>query len=132
MKLNSTEARLTKTSKIVFGSENLGKYYTMINPLKGSYADLEKEIYKILEINNTSILELTFDHRVRVYLSNAGKDATKPSCYFYAMYPTREEAIECVHDDFYTISIARDWDHVKSKYSGSDVSVSGVIRKGYA
>lgn len=131
MRLNTMEARLTKTNKIVFGSESIGKYYTLINPLKGSYSDLEKQIYKILEINNTSILELTFDHMVRVYLSNAGKDIKKSDCYFYAMYPTREEALGIDMNESYSVSIARDWDLVKSKYSRSDVSVSGVIRKGY-
>lgn len=129
MKIFTTEARITKTNKIIFGSDvtSKAKYYTIINPIKGSYEDLEDKLYKILKINTPSVLELIISHN-KVYIAyvessvHNTEDFNVDNC---VLYCDKEDAINDVQDTHLS------WTQLKSKiiYPGIDISISGVIRR---
>ena len=129
MQIFTTEARITKTNKIIFGSDvtSKAKYYTIINPIKGSYEDLEDRLYKILKTNTPSILELIISHK-KIYIAyiessvHNTEDFNVDNC---ILYYDREDAINDVQDTHFR------WHQLKSKiiYPGIDISISGVIRR---
>lgn len=132
MDLNKTEAYINKKKRINYGSLTHDDTFTFINPLKGSYKDLENKIFQILEINRDAILEIWISNDAQVfYLTNIGVDENAERAYKYAMYPTKKDVIGWNGVSSVTISIARDWDLYKKDYMDRDIIVRGVLRKGY-
>lgn len=132
MDLNKTEAYINKKKRINYGSLTHDDTFTFINPLNGSYKDLENKIFQILEINRDAILEIWIPNDAQVfYLTNIGVDKDAERAYKYAMYPTKKDVIGRNGVSSVTISIARDWDLYKKDYMDRDIIVRGVLRKGY-
>ena len=132
MDLNKTEAYINKRNSIKYGSDDHDDTFTIINPLKGSYKDLENKIFKILEINKEAILEIWLPTDAQVfYLTNIGVDENAERAYKYAMYPSKKDVIGWNGVSSVSISFAKDWDLYKKDYIDRDVIVRGVLRKGY-
>lgn len=132
MDLNKTEAYINTRNRINYGSSIHDDTFTFINPLKGSYKDLENKIFKILEINRDAILEIWLPNDAQIfYLTNIGIDEDAERAYKYAMYPTKKDVIGWNGVSSASISIARDWDLYKKDYMDRDIVVRGVLRKGY-
>lgn len=129
--LYSNEARINKNRKIAFGSDETRKVFTIINPLKGSYSDLESKLKNLLEVNNTVILKVKFSSGKVLYFSYISAGEMTDYSYNYVVYETLEDAIgketELCN---VTIGIARDWPSQIEKYKDLDISICGVIKKG--
>lgn len=124
--LYSNEARLNKNGKLSYGSEETRKVYTILNPLKGSYKELEDKLKKLLEVNNTSILKVKFSNGDTLYLS-----CTSLEDLDIVVYDSLEDAIGRKTDTCnVTVGNARKWDDSMDKYTNMDISVCGAIRKG--
>ena len=124
--LYSNEARLNKNGKLSYGSEETRKVYTILNPLKGSYKELEDKLKKLLEVNNTSILKVKFSNGDTLYLS-----CTSLEDLDIVVYDSLEDAIGRKTDTCnVAVGNARKWDDSMDKYTNMDISVCGAIRKG--
>lgn len=124
--LYSNEARLNKNGKLSYGSEETRKVYTILNPLKGSYKELEDKLKKLLEVNNTSILKVKFSNGDTLYLS-----CTSLEDLDIVVYDSLDDAIGRKTDTCnVTVGNARKWDDSMDKYTNMDISVCGAIRKG--
>jgi len=124
--LYSNEARLNKNGKLSYGSEETRKVYTILNPLKGSYKELEDKLKKLLEVNNTSILKVKFSNGDTLYLS-----CTSLEDLDIVIYDSLDDAIGRKTDTCnVTVGNARKWDDSMDKYTNMDISVCGAIRKG--
>ena len=124
--LYSNEARLNKNGKLSYGSEETRKVYTILNPLKGSYKELEDKLKKLLEVNNTSILKVKFSNGDTLYLS-----CTSLEDLDIVIYDSLDDAIGRKTDTCnVTVGNARKWNDSMDKYTNMDISVCGAIRKG--
>lgn len=124
--LYSNEARLNKNGKLSYGSEETRKVYTILNPLKGSYKELEDKLKKLLEVNNTSILKVKFSNGDTLYLS-----CTSLEDLDIVIYDSLDDAIGRKTDTCnVTVGNARKWDDSMDKYTNMDISICGAIRKG--
>lgn len=124
--LYSNEARLNKNGKLSYGSEETRKVYTILNPLKGSYKELEDKLKKLLEVNNTSIIKVKFSNGDTLYLS-----CTSLEDLDIVIYDSLDDAIGRKTDTCnVTVGNARKWDDSMDKYTNMDISVCGAIRKG--
>ena len=124
--LYSNEARLNKNGKLSYGSEETRKVYTILNPLKGSYKELEDKLKKLLEVNNTSILKVKFSNGDTLYFS-----CTSLEDLDIVIYDSLDDAIGRKTDTCnVTVGNARRWDDSMDKYTNMDISVCGAIRKG--
>lgn len=124
--LYSNEARLNKNGKLSYGSEETRKVYTILNPLKGSYKELEDKLKKLLEVNNTSILKVKFSNGDTLYLSCISLEDLD-----IVIYDSLDDAIGRKTDTCnVTVGNARKWDDSMDKYTNMDISVCGAIRKG--
>ena len=122
--LYSNEARLNKNGKLSYGSEETRKVYTILNPLKGSYKELEDKLKKLLEVNNTSILKVKFSNGDTLYLS-----CTSLEDLDIVVYDSLDDAIGRKTDTCnVTVGNARKWDDSMDKYTNMDISVCGAIR----
>lgn len=129
--LYTNEARITKNGKIVYGSEDTRKLYTIINPLKGSMKELETELRKLLISNNTSILKVKFSNGETLYFSYIAAGEMTDYSYNYVVYKTLEDAIGRETESCnVTVGIARDWPSQNEKYKDLDISICGAIKKG--
>ena len=129
--LYSNEARINKNRKIVFGSDETRKVFTIINPLKGSYSDLESKLKNLLEVNNTVILKVKFSSGKVLYFSYISAGEMTDYSYNYVVYETLEDAIgKKTESCNVTIGIARDWPSQIEKYRDLDISICGAIKKG--
>lgn len=121
MKLNKTEARINKNGKLSVGSDDMKKF-TIINPIKGT---LDKKmlgvIKNILEVNNTYIFKIRI--KDTYYYCTCGAPKTDASehdngnLYMYRM---------CATDNVYPM----DNECVKELIFGTDITITGAIRKG--
>lgn len=124
--LYSNEARLNKNGKLSYGSEETRKVYTILNPLKGSYKELEDKLKKLLEVNNTSILKVKFSNGDTLYLS-----CTSLEDLDIVIYDSLDDAIGRKTDTCnVTVGNAKKWDDSMDRYTNMDISVCGAIRKG--
>lgn len=129
--LYSNEARINKNRKIAFGSDETRKVFTIINPLKGSYSDLESKLKNLLEVNNTVILKVKFSSGKVLYFSYISAGEMTDYSYNYVIYETLEDAIGKETESCnVTIGIARDWLSQIEKYKDLDISICGAIKKG--
>lgn len=129
--LYSNEARINKNRKIAFGSDETRKVFTIINPLKGSYSDLESKLKNLLEVNNTVILKVKFSSGKVLYFSYISAGEMTDYSYNYVIYETLEDAIgKKTESCNVTIGIARDWPSQIEKYKDLDISICGAIKKG--
>lgn len=129
--LYSNEARINKNRKIAFGSDETRKVFTIINPLKGSYSDLESKLKNLLEVNNTVILKVKFSSGKVLYFSYISAGEMTDYSYNYVIYETLEDAIGKETESCnVTIGIARDWPSQIEKYKDLDISICGAIKKG--
>ena len=129
--LYSNEARINKNGKIAFGSDETRKVFTIINPLKGSYSDLESKLKNLLEVNNTVILKVKFSSGKVLYFSYISAGEMADYSYNYVVYETLEDAIGKETESCnVTIGVARDWPSQIEKYKDLDISICGAIKKG--
>ena len=91
--LYRNEARINKNGTIAFGSNETRKVFTIINPLKGSYTDLESKLKNLLEANNTVILKIKFSNGETLYFSYIAAGEMTDYSYNYVVYKTLEDAI---------------------------------------
>lgn len=129
--LYRNEARINKNGTIAFGSNETRKVFTIINPLKGSYTDLESKLKNLLEANNTVILKIKFSNGETLYFSYIAAGEMTDYSYNYVVYKTLEDAIGRETESCnVTIGIARDWPSQNEKYKDLDISICGAIKKG--
>ena len=129
--LYSNEARINKNRKIAFGSDETRKVFTIINPLKGSYSDLESKLKNLLEVNNTVILKVKFSSGKVLYFSYISAGEMTDYSYNYVVYETLEDAMGRETESCnVTVGIARDWPSQNEKYKNLDISICGAIKKG--
>lgn len=129
--LYNNEARINKNGKIAFGSDETRKVFTIINPLKGSYSDIESKLKNLLEMNNTVILKVKFSSGKVLYFSYISAGEMTDYSYNYVVYETLEDAIGKETESCnVTIGIARDWPSQIEKYKDLDISICGAIKKG--
>ena len=129
--LYRNEARINKNGTIVFGSDETRKVFTIINPLKGSYTELEAKLKNLLEVNNTVILKIKFSNGETLYFSYIAAGEMTDYSYNYVVYKTLEDAIGRETESCnVTVGIARDWPSQNEKYKDLDVSICGAIKKG--
>lgn len=129
--LYRNEARINKNGTIVFGSDETRKVFTIINPLKGSYTELEAKLKNLLEVNNTVILKIKFSNGEILYFSYIAAGEMTDYSYNYVVYKTLEDAIGRETESCnVTVGIARDWPSQNEKYKDLDISICGAIKKG--
>lgn len=129
--LYRNEARINKNGTIVFGSDETRKVFTIINPLKGSYTELEAKLKNLLEVNNTVILKIKFSNGETLYFSYIAAGEMTDYSYNYVVYKTLEDAIGRETESCnVTVGIARDWPSQNEKYKDLDISICGAIKKG--
>lgn len=129
--LYRNEARINKNGTIAFGSNETRKVFTIINPLKGSYTDLESKLKNLLEANNTVILKIKFSNGETLYFSYIAAGEMTDYSYNYVVYKTLEDAIGRETESCnVTVGIARDWPSQNEKYKDLDISICGAIKKG--
>ena len=129
--LYRNEARINKNGTIAFGSNETRKVFTIINPLKGSYTELEAKLKNLLEVNNTVILKIKFSNGEILYFSYIAAGEMTDYSYNYVVYKTLEDAIGRETESCnVTVGIARDWPSQNEKYKDLDVSICGAIKKG--
>lgn len=129
--LYRNEARINKNGTIAFGSDETRKVFTIINPLKGSYTELEAKLKNLLEVNNTVILKIKFSNGETLYFSYIAAGEMTDYSYNYVVYKTLEDAIGRETESCnVTIGIARDWPSQNEKYKDLDISICGAIKKG--
>lgn len=129
--LYRNEARINKNGTIAFGSNETRKVFTIINPLKGSYTELEAKLKNLLEVNNTVILKIKFSNGETLYFSYIAAGEMTDYSYNYVVYKTLEDAIGRETESCnVTIGITRDWPSQNEKYKDLDISICGAIKKG--
>lgn len=129
--LYRNEARINKNGTIAFGSNETRKVFTIINPLKGSYTELEAKLKNLLEVNNTVILKIKFSNGETLYFSYIAAGEMTDYSYNYVVYKTLEDAIGRETESCnVTVGIARDWPSQNEKYKDLDISICGAIKKG--
>lgn len=129
--LYRNEARINKNGTIAFGSDETRKVFTIINPLKGSYTELEAKLKNLLEVNNTVILKIKFSNGETLYFSYIAVGEMTDYSYNYVVYKTLEDAIGRETESCnVTVGIARDWPSQNEKYKDLDISICGAIKKG--
>ena len=129
--LYRNEARINKNGTIAFGSNETRKVFTIINPLKGSYTELEAKLKNLLEVNNTVILKIKFSNGETLYFSYIAAGEMTDYSYNYVVYKTLEDAIGRETESCnVTVGIARDWPSQNKKYKDLDISICGAIKKG--
>ena len=129
--LYRNEARINKNGTIAFGSNETRKVFTIINPLKGSYTELEAKLKNVLEVNNTVILKIKFSNGEILYFSYIAAGEMTDYSYNYVVYKTLEDAIGRETESCnVTVGIARDWPSQNEKYKDLDISICGAIKKG--
>lgn len=129
--LYRNEARINKNGTIAFGSNETRKVFTIINPLKGSYTELEAKLKNLLEVNNTVILKIKFSNGEILYFSYIAAGEMTDYSYNYVVYKTLEDAIGRETESCnVTVGIARDWPSQNEKYKDLDISICGAIKKG--
>ena len=129
--LYRNEARINKNGTIAFGSNETRKVFTIINPLKGSYTELEDKLKNLLEVNNTVILKIKFSNGETLYFSYIAAGEMTDYSYNYVVYKTLEDAIGRETESCnVTVGIARDWPSQNEKYKDLDISICGAIKKG--
>ena len=129
--LYRNEARINKNGTIAFGSDETRKVFTIINPLKGSYTELEAKLKNLLEVNNTVILKIKFSNGETLYFSYIATGEMTDYSYNYVVYKTLEDAIGRETESCnVTVGITRDWPSQNEKYKDLDISICGAIKKG--
>lgn len=129
--LYRNEARINKNGTIAFGSDETRKVFTIINPLKGSYIELEAKLKNLLEVNNIVILKIKFSNGETLYFSYIAAGEMTDYSYNYVVYKTLEDAIGRETESCnVTVGIARDWPSQNEKYKDLDISICGAIKKG--
>ena len=129
--LYRNEARINKNGTIAFGSNETRKVFTIINPLKGSYTELEAKLKNLLEVNNTVILKIKFSNGETLYFSYIAAGEMTDYSYNYVVYKTLEDAIGRETESCnVTVGIVRDWPSQNEKYKDLDISICGAIKKG--
>ena len=129
--LYRNEARINKNGTIAFGSNETRKVFTIINPLKGSYTELEAKLKNLLEVNNTVILKIKFSNGEILYFSYIAAGEMTDYSYNYVVYKTLKDAIGRETESCnVTVGIARDWPSQNEKYKDLDISICGAIKKG--
>ena len=118
-------------SKVILNSEERRKLFTISNPIKGIYKNIESDIKAILIKNNTMIFKLSFSNGESLFLSYIPSGKSKDR-YNYMVYNSYDDAIGKNIDKICSISvgIARDWKYIEDRYKSLEVSLCGVILKG--
>ena len=129
MNLSKTEAYITKTGKIKFGSEDTATTYIVLNPVKGSYKEKKNRLIQILEMNSDCIIHVKFGNMISKWLTQAKVDTVnhKNEIIYYDSYNHAKGKllIDC------TASVGNKWDDFERKVMDLDLNICSVVRKGF-
>lgn len=125
------EKATLEDSKVIINSEERRKLFTISNPIKGIYKDIESDIKAILMRNNTMIFKLSFSNGESLFLSYIPSGKSKDR-YNYMVYNSYDDAIgkNIGKTCSVSIGIARYWKYIEDRYKSLEVSLCGVILKG--
>lgn len=113
-KLYDKEARILKNKTISFGRNKNNNIYNIINPIKGSFIDIEKDLLELLEVNPEYIFILSADNK-KICISKSNNIGVE-DCY------TVSDSIDDIKLNIYS------WDFIYNKYKDSDIAIIKVVK----